>query len=163
MKEIILKGGEVCLVDDGDFDKMSGFKWFCDSSGYAHNNTKGKHIRMHRFLMDSPQSMVVDHIDGNTLNNQRKNLRVCTHLQNIKNHKKNSKNTSGYNGVNLMHGKYWRAYISGKHIGLFKNKEDAAKAYDKAAKEIFGEFANLNFKSTNGGKNEDDKSHCQIG
>lgn len=88
---------------------------------------------------------VVDHADGNTLNNRRSNLRVATQLENARNSRKSKNNTSGYKGVH-WHEKAgrWRAMIGGrqkKHIGYFDTPEEAHEAYCKAAAETYGEFA----------------------
>lgn len=92
----------------------------------------------------------VDHINGDTLDNRRSNLRLCTVSGNNHNRMKSKNNTSGYKGVSwLKQNQKWRAYIKvnskDKHLGCYLDKEDAARAYDKAAKEYFGEFARLNF------------------
>jgi hypothetical protein len=94
--------------------------------------------------------MFVDHIDHNGLNNRRSNLRLCTAQQNARNHRPQLRGSSKYKGVSWRQdGKVFRALIwhNGKSINLgrFKNEIDAAKAYDKAAKKYFGEFAYLNF------------------
>ncbi len=149
MKIIILsKGKGHTLVDDEDYEAVNKFGCRLDSLGYAILRKKGT-CRLHRFIMKPAKGMVIDHINGNKLDNRRSNLRVCTPAENNWNQKKCCTNTSGYKGVALMHGKYWRAYITikdrQKHLGIFKTKETAAKAYDEAAKLYRGEFAKLNF------------------
>ena len=89
-------------------------------------------------------------MDGNGLNNQRNNLRICTRKENTRNRRIGSKNTSGYKGVYLNKElNKWRAHIRiNGHLyvlGLFENKEDAARTYDEAARLHFGEYAWLNF------------------
>jgi hypothetical protein len=105
---------------------------------------------MHRVVMGLAHGdpLKVDHIDGNKANNQRSNLRVCTHAQNLWNKPKSKKNTSGFKGVQKMKDcKNWRAIIraNGKtiHIGMFPTPEEAYAAYCKKAREIHGEFANV--------------------
>ena len=94
-------------------------------------------------------SLEVDHIDLNTLDNRKINLRVATHHQNLGNLPKFKRNTSGFKGV-AWHSiaKRWRAYISKNgrytHLGLFNTKEEAAVTYDKEAARLRGEFARLN-------------------
>jgi len=95
-----------------------------------------------------PKGYVIDHIDHDAFNNKIENLRLATNLQNKGNTRLLKSNTTGYKGVQLSWGKYWRAVIgiNGKlkHLGMFKTAELAKEAYDKAAKEHYGdEFANL--------------------
>lgn len=157
MKKIKLTRGKFALVDDVDFDYLNQWKWFCEASHHAardqHIGMDGKkeikkRIKMHRLIMDAPGGMEVDHIDGNPLNNQRSNLRVVTHAQNQKNLKIPRHNTSGYKGVywDKVRQKWIAAIHSGKTINLggFITKEEAAKRYNEAAIERFGEFARLN-------------------
>jgi hypothetical protein len=157
MKKIKLTQGKYALVDDADFDALIGFKWCAYRSGktfYAKRNErlpngKLKDVDMHRILMGSPVGMLVDHIDGDGLNNQRANLRVCTHAQNLRNRALPKNNKSGYRGVCWdKRINKWKASISceGKNynLGHFTAVEDAGIAYNKAAAELFGEFAFLN-------------------
>lgn len=148
-KQIELTQGQVAIVDDEDFEFLNQWKWFAqkDKNTFYAVRGFGKRIRMHRVIMNTPNDMQVDHIDGNGLNNTRANLRNCTVAENTRNRKKPSTNTSGYMGV-FPSAKKWRAEIThGKkiHLGYFDNPVDAAHAYDQAAKEYFGEFAKTNF------------------
>ena len=99
--------------------------------------------------MNNPVNMEIDHKDENKLNNQRYNLRLATHSQNMINKKIRKDNTSGYKGVHITSGKYILAHIrtGGKqiHLGSFIDIVSAAHAYDDAAKKYYGEFARLNF------------------
>jgi hypothetical protein len=162
MKEIILNtvkktSPNYCkykaLVDDEDFEKISQYKWHIDkcrqyfyAQAYIKINGRHKHFLMHKFLTRHKQT---DHIDGNGLNNQRRNLRAATTQQNQMNRKPLTNCTSRYKGVSYhKRGKIWQAYIkiNGKtiHLGSFRLEIDAAKAYNKKAVELFGEFAKLN-------------------
>jgi hypothetical protein len=152
MKEINLTRGQVTLVDDEDYEFLNQWKWFVlklKDTSYAlrHLNKDNRFIYMHRLIMNTPDELEVDHIDHNGLNNQKYNLRNCTHQQNLMNHKITGK--SKYIGVSY-NGKYIHAKIraNGKqiHLGNFKTEIEAALVYDQRAKEIFGEYANLNFK-----------------
>jgi AP2 domain len=159
MKEIQLTQGKVTLVDDDMYEFLSQWKW------YAHCNKKNKKyyaqrhqrtllgektILMHRVIIDAPNGIEVDHIDGDTLRNLRENLRHATTAQNQHNREKLLNNTSGYKGVAWhKRDKKWRVDITFNrktfHIGYFEDKEEAARAYDEAAKKYHGEFARLNF------------------
>jgi hypothetical protein len=160
MKEIILTQGKVALVDDEDYDFLMQWKWYALHSHkdiyYARRNRyftvdgvrKHTVVFMARAIMNPPANMQVDHIDHNPLNNQKSNLRICCYLENNRNASKRINASTQYKGV-LHVGNRIRAYIGinnkNKHLGSFKTEEDAARAYDKKAKELFGEFANLNF------------------
>lgn len=155
MKEIKLTRGFATLVDDEDFNVLNQHKWCAVPSGgetfYAVRkewNGKGKQraVWMHRLLINTPVGMFTDHIDGNGLNNQKSNLRICTNSQNQFNKGKSKRNSSGYKGVSWFKpmGK-WDVRISAHkrqiHIGYFDSKEEAARAYLEAEKTHHGEFA----------------------
>ena len=146
MKQIPLgKSGKFALVDDADFDWLSQLKWRDSCNGYASSGVKS--IKMHRLIMQTPKGMHTDHIDGNGLNNQRSNLRICTQSQNGMNRGAQINSTSGNKGV-FKRGKRWKSQIKVgkkiKYLGYFASKTEAAIAYNKAALEHFGEFARLN-------------------
>jgi hypothetical protein len=138
----------VALVDDEDFEYLNQWKWHVildDRNCYA-ARTKNK-ILLHRVIMKTPKGMEVDHIDHNGLNNQKYNLRNCTKRENVINSRK-LHGKSKYIGVS-PHRKSFMARITTNghliNIGSFDDEKNAAKAYDLKAKELFGEFANLNF------------------
>lgn len=155
MKEIPLTQGKVALVDDEDFGWLSEQKWCFNSQGYS---VRGRvpQLIMHRVIMERilgeaiPLGMEVDHINTNKLDNRRDNLRLATHAQNKRNVPRYQGSTSQYKGV-VWHkrGQKWQAAIWAKggnqHLGVFETEVEAARAYDRAAKELFGEFAWLNF------------------
>lgn len=156
-KEIPLSKGMSALVDDDDYTRLSAFSWYCIRSGnsfYAarYGGKKGgsHHIWMHRVILDAPKGFEVDHINGNKLDNRRENLRIATRAQNAFNRAKfKIPSSSRFKGVTFhKRDKKWQACIkvNGRSIflGYFKNEVDAARAYNEAAAEYFGEFANLN-------------------
>ena len=143
------------MVDDGDYKVLSKHKWTAKESGgnifYAvrRNPTNGKHFYMHKVIMGNPSGFEVDHISGDSLDNRKSNLRVCSHKQNLRNQKLSSANTSGYRGVYLRKDtRKWEAGIKVNQkrivLGSFDNILDAARAYNNAAIKHFGEFARLN-------------------
>lgn len=158
MRQIPLTRGKFALVDDDMFDFLSQFKWLAIggrptwyagrgiSTGIAY---KGRTIYMHRLIIDAPEDMQVDHIDGNGLNNTRSNLRLATPAENRRNLTREPISASGYKGVYRVYRK-WRAMIQVNrkswHLGYFDSAEEAARAYDAAAIIHHGEFASLNFK-----------------
>lgn len=158
MKEIALTKGYVALVDESDFDWLSSFKWSaCVSRSvdgkktyvYAARFGRPK-VKMHRQIAGFPDGVLVDHRDGNCLNNQRHNIRTATRSQNMQNSEKKRQRgvTSRFKGVNKDHRGLYVANIQrdGKleYLGSFKKEFDAAQAYNFAAVEYFGEFARLN-------------------
>jgi hypothetical protein len=163
MKEIKLskqgtkyKGMYVALVDDEDYEKMDNIGWcvlvWKGKPAYARRRIDGKETRMHRFLMGVTDTNVqVDHINGNGLDNRKCNLRIATNAQNQMNVRKNPKRSKGsiYKGVcGSLNRKKWKAFCTINRVrymlGTFTNEKDAARAYNKFAKETFGEFARLN-------------------
>lgn len=157
-KEIPLTQGLVALVDEADYERVSAHKWFAKenrSSFYAtmtHRIPDGRtlSVYMHRFLLQAPPGYVVDHIDGNGLNNTRANIRVANHSQNASKMKKTKVGKSGFKGVRAEPSGRFVATIckqyKARHIGTFDTAEEAARAYDRAAVELFGiENCALNF------------------
>lgn len=153
MKAIELSANRgTVLVSDEDFNELSQYRWHLHSAGYAYRAQKkaGKQTNflMHRQIMQPEPGVLVDHIDGNRLNNQRENLRFATHTQNGRNNTAIS-GTSQRKGVSWHASRRkWRATIKinrvARHIGYFTTEEAAAEAYDRAALEHFGEYARLN-------------------
>jgi len=151
MKKIKLTQNKYVLVDDKDFNYLNQFKWHAikgRNTFYAarniYKNGTRKYIRMHNLILGNG----VDHIDNNGLNNQRKNLRLVTPQQNNMNQIMRKNNKSGYKGVypRINGGFAANIRINRKsiHLGVFNDKIEAAKAYNQKAKELFGEYANLN-------------------
>lgn len=153
MRKIKLTKEKFALVDDGDFKLLSQWKWSFDGR-YAKRayRVEGKliNIRLHRFLLKPAAGLEVDHINGDKLDNRRSNLRICTHRENSANIKGHGKYK--YKGVTLTMGKRikkWEAQLMLPHkkrkfLGRYNTPQEAAKAYNEAALEHFGEYARLN-------------------
>lgn len=159
MKIALTKGG-FTEINDEDAPLALAFKWRRHEDKRAKNRAEyaaysagpGVVLFLHRLIMKAKPNELVDHKDGDGLNNKRDNLRLCTQSQNRANGRQWKSPKSGFRGV-YQKGNRWTALISQdgnklKHLGTFIEKEDAAKAYDRAATERWGEFARLNFPKT---------------
>lgn len=153
------------IVSDGDYDKLKKWKWrlfyphkkyspyvvrSCrkGEEGWDDGGIKRKKIYMHNYIMNTPKGESTDHINHDTLDNRRENLRICSNRENVINSKRND-GRSKYKGVwwSKQKNRWIAEVISNKkkyHCGSFKYEKDAAKAYNKKAKELHGEFAYLN-------------------
>jgi len=158
-----LSQNKFAIVDADDYERLNKYKWCVSKTrhtNYAMRRTKGKRVKgkrvkrktimMHRFILNAPRGLVVDHINHNGLDNRKSNLRLCTRAENSYNSRSFNNKSSKYKGVSWdKQRKRFVAYIrcNGKcyNLGRFKSQITAAKAYDKKAKELFGEFACLNF------------------
>jgi len=154
IRYIALTKGKLATVDAADYEWLSQYKWCVTSTPegrpYAYRKDKGKTVYMHREIMQPPPGMVVDHISGDSLNNRRQNLRNCTPQENMRNRDKFRGDSSRFKGVSpCVNSDKWRAAIGvdgcNIHIGVYETEIEAAHAYDQKAKELFGEFARLNF------------------
>ncbi len=161
MMQIALTQGKVAVVDDADFDGLAAFNWCATRHRhrwYAVRRTpkgadgKSVIVRMHRQILGAPVGLDVDHRDGDGLNCQRENLRVATRQQNSRNQVHHRAGTSPLKGASRSGTRRWRATIrvgqgtKGRlHLGYFDTDVEAARAYDRAARQHFGAFASLNF------------------
>jgi hypothetical protein len=146
--------GKCALVDDDMYETLSKHNWWCNSDGYAirieyKNGRYYRQIFMHKEVLSVEKGFQVDHINRNIIDNRRSNLRPATPSQNQVNRVALSHNTSGFKGVSLdKEANKWRAYVIKDgvqmNLGFYESKEDAAKAYNLKAFELFGEFALLN-------------------
>ncbi len=152
--------GLITIVDDCDAD-LGAFNWYrgnSDGSKYAHRKANKRVHSLHRVIMERVLNRFllsnehVDHINGDTLDNRRCNLRLASKQENNKNRKRQSNNNSGYKGVYFKRFSFdapvWCASIRNDkkryHLGYFSNIKDAARAYNEAALKYHGEFARLN-------------------
>lgn len=157
--EIPLSRGAVALVSECDFERVGQFKWSLDQNGYAVRmiqiaRTGGirqrRKVLLHRFLLDAPGGMEVDHINHDKLDNRRDNIRLVSRTLNRANAGPKTTSSHGYKGV-AFHSRdtKWRASIAPNGIrrglGTFGTPEEAARAYDIAALQAWGDFAYLNF------------------
>jgi hypothetical protein len=137
------------LVDEADYEWLMGYKWRVARAGacgapYAGRSERGHLVFMHRQIMNPPQGKVVDHKNGNSLDNRRCNLRICDRAQNAHNQRGRSGRKSRFVGVS-PHGDKWLAQVGKRYVGIFEDEMEAAKARDRKAREIYGEHAWLNF------------------
>lgn len=161
MREIILINNKgIILVDDEDYNFLNQFRWYLRRSnkrnnqlGYAQTpitiNRKQTSIIMHKILIDIPNGMVIDHINHNTFDNRKSNLRIVTKSQNQMNKLPQKGKISKFKGVNWDKNlKKWKSRCSLNrkqyYLGLFEDEIDAARAYNIKAKELHGEYAYLN-------------------
>jgi hypothetical protein len=150
---IFLKGGHECVIDDADYNKVKDHRWYasiCNRSGKPYVSTneklgpnKFRVLGIHRLLLDVPTDKVCDHINGDTLDNRRENIRPASIAENMR----NRSSGCGWKGVKDCGGSFAAAIGFNKkriHLGTFKDAADAAQAYNFAAAELHGEFARYN-------------------
>src|SRR5688572_10640416 len=150
--EIPLRDGFVALVDKADRELVAGFIWSLTGLGYVMAHRSKFSLYLHRLIIGAGLEDVVDHINGNPLDNRSCNLRLATRSQNSANRgadRRRLGTSSEYKGVSFHKDRQkWAAYIhfQGKTraLGRFSTEDDAARAYNKAALEVWGEFARLN-------------------
>lgn len=155
-RKIPLTQNQYAIVDADIYDWLMQWNWHaawnsCAKAFYATRWDKKSrsHVAMHRIIARLRVSRRLgDHINGNSLDNRRKNIRGCTNKQNPRNHKINARNTSGFHGV-VRCDQRWASRISvkgrWKHLGYFRTAKDAAVTRDAAAIRHYGRFATLNF------------------
>jgi len=153
MRQIELSRGLFAVVDAEDYARVSTRNWYATRAGKygfrVYSDTVKPRIALHRFILGTPNHLEVDHKDGNGLNCTRSNMRECPHRLNQCSQRPQIGTSSIYKGVSWSkRSKKWHAYIKcqGKrtHLGFHVIQEDAARAYNKAALKLFGEYARLN-------------------
>lgn len=152
IRYITLSRGLYAIVDTKNYARLNRYKWYAQRSDrgntfYACRSNKGRVISMHREIMKPPPGKVVDHINGNGIDNREANMRNCTQFQNSQNNRRAS-GKSKFRGV-FPRGDKWQAAVQhngeAMYLGLFEDEVEAAKARDRKAYELAGEFAYLNF------------------
>lgn len=161
MREVPLCHNHAVFVDDDDYKEVLKYSWYIlksptgDSVVRSVKTMNGMTLqRLSQFVLGvapgEAMGRQIDHKNGNIFDNRKENLRFCNHSQNQMNSKKHVGTSSKYKGVHYFkRARRWQAYImkdyKRKHLGYFSDETVAAKAYDNAAKELFGDFARLNF------------------
>lgn len=163
--EIEIKG-KIVLIDDEDWEKVRVYKWVINAPTKANRKYYAQHdfyvegvhhvILMHRLIMGCVKGdgVYIDHIDGNTLNNHKSNLRFSSIAENTRNQQKHRDSMNPYKGIKYdKRDKLWVARIQYNkkriYVGYSKDPVEAAKAYDRKAIELHGEFAYTNFPKEN--------------
>lgn len=153
-KSIPLSQNHSALVDDDDYYRLHAVQWFLSGPGYAAGfapvNGRFRLVYMHRLILNARPDQLVDHINGDPLDNRRENLRLATPQQNGQNKRLSPLSTTGLKGVGWhkdRHKYHARIQLEGFrfHLGFFTDAEEAALAYDSAARTLFGEFAVCNY------------------
>lgn len=151
MKIQILRRGvpeDYSQFDPEDYELIAGHTFKLTTNGYLYTYINRKQTMMHRIITNCPSHLFVDHINGNKIDNRKCNLRIVSKMQNCHNQRVRNTNTSGYKGVHKVRSGSWHARVTynGKRYsaGRHKRKEDAALAYNKLAKELYGEYARPN-------------------
>ena len=142
--------GDSFIFDAQDLNLVQGHRWRIDPYGYPVTRIEQKNYRLSRLILQPQNGLYVDHINGDTRDNRRENLRLASTVDNQRNMRIPTHNSTGFKGVTYVRAKgRYRAQISindrTKHIGYFDTSEEAARAYDTAARFLFGEFACVNF------------------
>jgi len=151
--DLYLTTGQIAKIDIDDIPRVKDYCWSAKSKErgnvwYIRGYVEKRNVVLSRYLMDAPKGMVVDHINHDPFDNRKSNLRICTHTENLWNlQRKSHKNR--FKGISYRKNEgRWVATIckNAKHyyLGAYKTDVEAARAYDKKAIELFGEYAKVN-------------------
>lgn len=148
MNYIKLTNGGRCLVSKINYNTLSKYSWHVSSKGYVLRNCDL--FKMHRFILDAPNNMLVDHKNGDTLDNRISNLRLATHQQNMHNMKKREGTINKYKGTRYRKtNNAWesrcRMFNKDFYLGIFKTELSAGWAYEKKAREVSEFYKNQSF------------------
>jgi hypothetical protein len=155
-KTLPLSQGKHTIIDADNYEWLNQWKWYYDKGYAVRNETvfvngvrKQKRITLSRLILNAPKDMEVDHINGDSINNTKANLRLVTDGQNARNKRKVKNKSSVYKGVSLHKGeRRWHSRIMFDwkliHLGSFEDEVNAALAYNQAALKYHGEYAKLN-------------------
>lgn len=136
------------LLDQDDAHLLGSYAWSICSKGYVRRKSHGQQIYLHRLIIGATSGQIVDHVNGDRLDNSKANLRLCSQAENVRNCRLAKNNRSGFKGVVKVRGAHWVAKIKFNrqdiYLGLFDDPRVAAHAYNRAAVELHGEFARLN-------------------
>lgn len=140
------KSGDTIMTDLDDFDQLNKYSWCVSKTGYAVANIGNKVTKMHRYILGVKNTCeVVDHINGNKLDNRKENLRICTQAENSRN--KTISNEYGVPGIRLTkHGKFNVRITVNKneiHIGNYSTLKEAIDARLEAERNYYGEFGKM--------------------
>jgi HNH endonuclease len=154
MKEIKLLRGELAQVDDDVYDELNKYSWYLNKGSVTNSYMGQKFYMHHEIIGKPPPGLIVDHIDGNVLNNQRNNLRFVSYAVNRQNQHKPPVSSSGFFGVSWYPTRrknpFKATIIHNKksiYLGWYSTAVEAATVYDRKAKELYGTYANTNFPS----------------
>jgi len=151
-----LTQGASTIIDAADWPRVAPFPWCLFRAGahwpYAVTGRRGGLVLLHRFLLEAPADLHVDHKNGDTLDNRRANLRLVTPRQNHANQRAFGR-SSRYRGV-TRHADKWLARVTAGgrlyYLGRFVDEQDAARAVDATLRAVWGEHARLNFPEAHG-------------
>jgi hypothetical protein len=160
-KKVPVGKNDFAIVDDDDLELVSKYAWQAAASGSGVGLVYAvTRLRMHRLIIQAPSGMMVDHINGDTLDNRRSNLRLCTNAENQQN-TASRKGSSRFKGVsfNARRKKWYGTFLHmGKFVycGAWDDEEQCARAVDKKRREVCGDFASLNLWHLNDDENSTD-------